>query len=143
VDVVPDQKRVERGDRRADDPDLKRGHPPADLEHDRRGQRSDGDLRDPDHEPVPLEDLVEAREEPGIERLRVSRRPARQEPERSARDERLREAVALLDERLEDPPAFDQEHDHARRDRRCQHDGERLASRHPARAASAPASEAG
>ena len=56
----------------------------------------------PDDEPVPLEDLVEAREEPRVQGLRVAGGPAWQEPERPARDQGLREAVALLDQLLED-----------------------------------------
>ena len=80
-----------------------------DLEHDDRGQGGERDVRDADDEPVPLEDLVEAREEPGVERLRVARGSPGQEAERPARDERLREAVALLDELLEDRSALARE----------------------------------
>ena len=93
---------MQRGDRRPDDAHREGDNTPPDLEHDDRGQSRDRDVRDADDEPVPLEDLVEAREEPRVQGLRVAGRPAGQEPERPARDQRLREAVALLDELLED-----------------------------------------
>ena len=129
---MPDEERVQRRDQRADEPDAKRHDPPADLEHDERGERGDHDVRDPDDQPVALEDPVEAGEEPRVERLRVRGRAVRQEAERTARDERLREAVALLDELREDRPALGEEDDEPRQHGRRDDDRVRGAPRHAA-----------
>ena len=122
VHVVPDEERVQRRDRRPDDTDPKRDGAATDLEHDDRGQSCERDVCDADDEPVTLEDLVEAGEEPGVQRLRVSRRSPGKEPERPARDEGLCEAVALLDELLEDRSALREEDDEARNHRGGEHD---------------------
>ena len=67
-----------------------------------------------DDEPGPLERPVERGQEPGVQRLRVGRRDVGQEPERPARDEGLRERVALLDVLLEDLVPLDREGDEPR-----------------------------
>ena len=118
VQVVPDEEGVERCDRRADDADLERDDATADLEHQDGGHGGDSDVRDADDEPVPLEDLVEAGEEPSVEGLRVAGRPAGEEPEGAARDQRLREAVALLHELAQDLPALGEQDEQAGHDRR-------------------------
>jgi len=135
VHVVPDEERVQRGDRRPDDADPKRGSTSTDLEHDHRGQCCDRDVRQADDQPVTLENLVERGEEPGVEGLGVSRGPPGQEAERSAGDECLREAVALLDELLKDRPPLGEQDYEARHDRGDEHDRKRLPSRHGVAAA--------
>ena len=88
----------------------------ADREDEQRGDRREGDLREPDDDPGAVERPVEPGEEPGVERLGVGGRDVRQEAERPARDERARERVALLDVLLEDVVALDREGDEARQD---------------------------
>ena len=130
VHVVPDEERVQRGDRRADDAHRQGTNTPPDLEHDDRGQSGDRDMRDADDEPVPLEDLVEPREEPRVQGLRVAGWPARQKPERPTRDQGLREAVALLDELLEDLAPLGEQDDDPRDDGCDEHDRDRAAACH-------------
>ncbi len=126
---------MQRRDRRPDDADPKRDDAATDLEHDHGGQSCDRDVRDADDEPVPLEGLVEPGEEPGVEGLCVAGGSPGEEAERPARDERLCEAVALLDELLEDRPPLGEQDDEARQDRGGEHDCEGLPSRHRAAAA--------
>ncbi len=123
VDVVPDDVRVQRRDQRGDEPDPGRAQARADLEHDERGRHCDDDLCDPDGEPRAAEREVEGRQEPAVERLRVRGGDVREEPERPVVDERLREAVALVDELLEDRLALAHEHEEAW-NRRSGHDDE-------------------
>ncbi len=143
VDVVPDEVRVQRGERRGDDADPLRGDPAADLVDEERRRDRDERLREPDHEPVPLEDPVERREEEGVERLRVRRGHARDEADRSARHERAREVVALLRVGEQDLAALDRDDDEPRqsadgRDERvgagARHLSERRATRRACRA---------
>ena len=111
VDVVPDDVRMERRDQRGDEPDAGRAQPRPDLEDDERRRDGDDDLRDPDREPRAPEREVEAGEEPAVERLGVRRRDTGEEAERPVVDERRREAVALVDELLEDRLALAHEHE--------------------------------
>ena len=60
------------------------------------------DLGDPDGEPRPPERKVDPGEKPSVERLRVRGGDAGKEAERSVVDERRGEAVALVDELLQD-----------------------------------------
>ena len=108
VDVVPDDVRMQRRDQRGDEADAGRAQPRPDLEDDERGRDRDDDLRDPDGEPRAAEREVEAGEEPAVERLRVRGRNVGQEAERPVVDERRGEAVALVDELLEDRLALAQ-----------------------------------
>ena len=84
----------------------------------------DDDLRDPDGEPRPAERQVDPGEEPAVERLRVRGRDAGEEAERPVVDERRREAVALVDELLEDRLPLAREHERARGSRGREHDDE-------------------
>ena len=123
VDVVPDDVGVERGQKCGHEPDLGRAEPRADLEDDERCEHGDHDLGDPDGEPRPAERQVDPGEKPSVERLRVRGRDAGQETERPVVDERRGEAVALVDEFLEDRLPLARENQHARR-RGHQHDDE-------------------
>ncbi len=123
MDVVPDDVGVKRGQERGDEPDSGRAQPRADLEDDERREHGDHDLCDPDGEPRPPEGQVDPSEKPPVERLRVRRRDAGQKPERPVVDQRRREAVALVDECLEDRLSLVREHQRARR-RGHQHDDE-------------------
>ena len=96
------------------DPHPLRRDPPPDLVDDERRRDRDERLREPDHEPVPAEHPVERREEEGVERLRVRRGDARDEADRSARDERAREVVALLRVGEQDLAALDRDDDEPR-----------------------------
>ena len=115
---MPDQVRVQR--RRAARRARRRARcrkrrPIASTRTRRRGR--DRDLREPDDEPVAAEDPVERDQEAAVERLGVRRRDAREEAERPARDERLREVVALLGVRREDRAALVEQHREPRQDR--------------------------
>ena len=123
VDVVPDDIGVERRQERGDEADLGRAQPRPDLEDDERREHGDHDLGDPDGEPRPPEREVDPGEKPSVERLRVRGRDAGQEPERPVVDERRGEAVALVDELLEDRLALAREDERARH-RGHQHDDE-------------------
>ena len=125
VHVVPDEEGMERRDGRSDDAHLERDDAPPDLQDEHRRQRGEHDVRDPHDEPVPLEHLIQPGEEPGVQRLRVAGRPARNEAERAARDERAGEAVALLDKLGEDLAALGEEHRKPREDGRREDHGER------------------
>ena len=114
---MPDDVRMQRRDQRGDEPDARRPQPRADLEDDERGRDGDDDLRDPDREPRAAEREVERGEEPAVERLRVRRGDVREEAERPVVDERLREAVALVDELLEDRLTLADEDEQARESR--------------------------
>ena len=116
---MPDDVWMERRDDRGDEADAGRAEPRADREDDERGRDGDDDLCDADREPRASEREVDPREEPAVQRLRVRRRDAGKEPERAVVDERRREAVALVDELLEDGPALvgeDEEPRHRRRE---------------------------
>ena len=82
---------MERRDQRRDDADLRAAEAGADREDEQRRRDRERDLRQSDDEPRAAERPVHAGEEPGVERLRVRRRDARQEAEGAAVDERLRE----------------------------------------------------
>ena len=120
---MPDDVGVERGQKCGHEPDLGRAEPRADLEDDERCEHGDHDLGDPDGEPRPAERQVDPGEKPSVERLRVRGRDAGQETERPVVDERRGEAVALVDEFLEDRLPLARENQHARR-RGHQHDDE-------------------
>ena len=134
VDVVPDDVRVQRRDRRGDEADAGRAEPRPDREDDQRRRDRDGDLREPDREPRATERQVDRREEPAVERLCVRRRDAGKEAERPVIDERRRETVALVDELLEDRLALACEHQETRNGRDHDHDS---GSRRPFHLASA------
>ena len=102
VDVVPDDIGVERRQERGDEADLGRAQPRPDLEDDERREHGNDDLGDPDGEPRPPERQVDPGEKPAVERLRVRGRNACKEAERPVVDQCRREAVALVDELLED-----------------------------------------
>ncbi len=105
VHVVPDEVRVQRRQQRRDEPDPPVDDAPADLvDEPRRRDRHRG-VREPDHEPVAVEHPVERDQEEAVERLRVRRRDPRDEPVRPAVEERQREVVALVDERVRDVAA--------------------------------------
>src|SRR5262245_12598609 len=109
---------MQRRDRRCHEPDTRRAEPRADREDDERGDDRDHDLGDAHGEPRAAERPVHRREEPAVERLRIRRRHAGEEPERPVLDESRREPVALVDECLEDRLAL------AREDERTRHRGD-------------------
>ncbi len=113
MDVVPDEIRVQGGDQSCDHACEERVEAPADLEHEQCRSRGHEDLGEPHDEPTAVERPVQGGEEPCVQGLGVRRRHPRQEAERSARHERLRKAVALLDEGFEDPLSLPGEHDEA------------------------------
>ena len=112
---------------RGDEADARRAEPRPDREDDECRRDRDGDLREPDREPRATERQVDRREEPAVERLRVRRRDAGEEAERPVIDERRREAVALVDELLEDRLPLACEHEEPR-DGRDDDDDERQPS---------------
>ena len=134
VDVVPDDVRVQRRDRRGDEADAGRAEPRPDREDDQRRRDRDGDLREPDREPGATERQVDRREEPSVERLGVRRGDAGKEAERPVIDERRCETVALVDELLEDRLALACKHQETRNGRDHDHDS---GSRRPFHLASA------
>ena len=123
VDVVPDHVRMQRRDEGGNEAHACRAKARPDLEDDERGRDRDDHLCDAHGEPVATERVVQAREEPSVQRLRVRRRDVGQEAERPVVDEGRREAVALVDELLEDRLALSHEHEEAR-DRGGGHDDE-------------------
>ena len=118
VHVVPHEIRIERCEDGGDRARAPRHDLGADRVHEQRGDRCHDDLRAADRPPGPAEDPVDRDEEEAVQRLRVRGRLARDEAEGPVVDERLREVVALVRERGEDPAAFVHEHDQAGDDRR-------------------------
>jgi hypothetical protein len=116
VDVVPDQVRVQRRDECGDDRGALGEIAAADRKHDERGACRNGDLREADDHPVPVEP-VERDQKPAVERLRVRRRDPRHEPVGAARDEGPSEVIALLRERLEDGASLVEQRQQPRQDR--------------------------
>ena len=100
--VVPDDVGVQGCEHGGDHAHSRGVQSPADLEHEQCRRHGDERLRQADDEPRAVERPVESREEERVERLRVRRRHVGEEPERPALDQRAGEAVALLDELLED-----------------------------------------
>ena len=109
VHVVPDEVRVQRRQHRGDEPDLPVDDATADLVDEPRRRDRQRDVREPDHEPASLEHPVERDEEEAVERLRVRGRDPRDEPVRPALEERQREVVALVDERVRDVASLHQQ----------------------------------
>ena len=105
---------MQRRQQRRDEPDAGVEHPPPDLVDEPRRRDRDEHLREPDHEPVPVEHPVERDQEEAVQRLRVGRRDPRDEAVRPAVEERLREVVALVDERRGDVAPLDGEREQAR-----------------------------
>ena len=117
VNVVPDQVRVQRCEQRCQEARKRIDELPSDPEHGHRRAGGDRDLRGPDHEPMAAEDPVERDQKPAVQRLGVGGRLTRCEAVGPGRYEGAGEDIALLDERLEDRPAFDRQHHEARQDR--------------------------
>ena len=133
VDVVPDEVRTERRHDRSDEPRAMREEPPPRLVDDEGREGRDGDLREADRPPLAPRGPVDRDQEERVERLRPGRGLAGEEPERSVVDERARELVALLGERLEDVVAFVEEDGEPRHDRRRRDDDVCLAPCHASR----------
>ena len=116
--VVPDEVGVERRDDRGERSGRARQHMRADRVHEKRRRGRNQDLGEADRPPLAAEDPVDRNEEEAVQRLRVRRGLARDEPERAVMDERLREVVALVGERGEDGGALVQQDHEPRCDRR-------------------------
>ena len=123
VHVVPDDVRMQCGEQRGDDPDPRRAQASPDLQDEQRSEHRHDNLCEADREPGPAERQVDRCEEPAVERLRIRGRDPGQEAERPVVDQRRGEAVALVDELLENRLALVEEHGKSR-ERRGEADDE-------------------
>ena len=122
VHVVPDEVRVERREQRSAERDALGGDSHSDRVDEPGGADRDDDLSSSDQLPRAV-DPEDRDEEESVERLGVRRRDAGDEAVGAAREERLREVVALVPVRGEDRVALVQQgRDPWQRCGECEHD---------------------